>query len=81
MSHICYCIPSKVILKESEGGGKYCANCGNWYMPEHGSGQVRTKAVSHKSATGHKTGRNDPCPCGSNKKHKRCCLNKRKVSQ
>ncbi len=21
-------------------------------------------------------GRNDPCPCGSNKKHKHCCLNK-----
>ena len=21
-----------------------------------------------------KTGRNDPCPCGSGKKHKRCCL-------
>ncbi|MBN2689293.1 MAG: YchJ family protein [Gammaproteobacteria bacterium] len=20
-----------------------------------------------------KTGRNDPCPCGSNKKHKKCC--------
>jgi hypothetical protein len=22
-----------------------------------------------------KIGRNDPCPCGSGKKHKRCCLN------
>src|ERR1700721_3557141 len=21
-----------------------------------------------------KTGRNDPCPCGSGKKHKHCCL-------
>ena len=21
------------------------------------------------------TGRNDPCPCGSNKKYKKCCLN------
>ena len=21
-------------------------------------------------------GRNDPCPCGSGKKHKACCLNK-----
>ena len=21
-----------------------------------------------------KTGRNDPCPCGSGKKYKRCCL-------
>jgi hypothetical protein len=22
-----------------------------------------------------KTGRNDPCPCGSGKKYKHCCLN------
>lgn len=22
-----------------------------------------------------KIGRNDPCPCGSGKKHKKCCLN------
>ncbi|MBU3936143.1 MAG: SEC-C domain-containing protein [Proteobacteria bacterium] len=24
-----------------------------------------------------KVGRNDPCPCGSGKKHKKCCLNKK----
>lgn len=23
-----------------------------------------------------KTGRNDPCPCGSGKKYKKCCLDK-----
>ena len=22
---------------------------------------------------GHRVGRNDPCPCGSGKKHKKCC--------
>lgn len=22
-----------------------------------------------------KVGRNEPCPCGSGKKHKKCCLN------
>ncbi len=26
--------------------------------------------------TGHKVGRNDPCPCGSGKKYKRCCIPK-----
>ena len=26
--------------------------------------------------TGEKTDRNDPCPCGSGKKYKKCCLNK-----
>jgi len=25
-----------------------------------------------------KVGRNDPCPCGSGKKYKKCCLNKKK---
>ncbi|PPD57441.1 preprotein translocase subunit SecA [Dehalogenimonas etheniformans] len=31
--------------------------------------------VSHaaKDAEGHKVGRNDPCPCGSGKKYKKCC--------
>ena len=24
-------------------------------------------------------GRNDPCPCGSRKKYKKCCLNETKV--
>lgn len=27
-----------------------------------------------KRRTEHKVGRNAPCPCGSDKKHKRCCL-------
>lgn len=27
------------------------------------------------SATSNKLGRNKPCPCGSNKKYKKCCLN------
>ena len=28
-----------------------------------------------------KTGRNDPCPCGSGKKYKQCCLQAREVQQ
>jgi hypothetical protein len=27
-----------------------------------------------------KAGRNDPCPCGSGKKHKKCCLAKREAA-
>jgi len=27
-----------------------------------------------------KVGRNQPCPCGSGKKYKKCCLSKEKVS-
>ena len=29
--------------------------------------------VSNKPATSKKVGRNDPCPCGSGKKYKKCC--------
>lgn len=28
---------------------------------------------------GYNVGRNDPCPCGSGKKYKKCCLNKQKT--
>lgn len=34
----------------------------------------------HKQAKKLKIGRNDPCPCGSGKKYKKCCLNKPKSS-
>ena len=27
-----------------------------------------------------KIGRNDPCPCGSGKKYKKCCLNEQQAS-
>ena len=30
-------------------------------------------AVARKPATSKKVGRNDPCPCGSGKKYKKCC--------
>src|SRR3989339_546005 len=30
---------------------------------------------------GHKIGRNDPCPCGSGKKYKKCCLLKDEEKQ
>lgn len=44
---------------------------------------VRTKAARQALGLtmkpyvreGSKTQRNDPCPCGSGKKYKRCCLN------
>ena len=36
---------------------------------------VRTGPAPFKS-TAPKAGRNDPCPCGSGKKYKQCCLGK-----
>jgi preprotein translocase subunit SecA len=39
---------------------------GKKYHEEAGSGHVSSKS-------GKKVGRNDPCPCGSGKKYKKCC--------
>lgn len=36
------------------------------------------KLQENKTIRKQKIGRNDPCPCGSNKKYKHCCLNKPK---
>ncbi|HVQ75009.1 MAG TPA: preprotein translocase subunit SecA [Candidatus Binatia bacterium] len=39
-----------------------------------GSGPRPAGARAEPRATGTKVGRNDPCPCGSGKKYKKCCL-------
>jgi preprotein translocase subunit SecA len=31
------------------------------------------KSIVRKPAVSKKVGRNDPCPCGSGKKYKKCC--------
>ena len=36
--------------------------------------EASSESTVHHS--GPKIGRNDPCPCGSGKKYKKCCLNK-----
>ncbi len=40
----------------------------------HGDGSDTKKPV--KKTAEEKVGRNDPCPCGSGKKYKACCMNK-----
>ena len=37
-----------------------------------GDGTVKKKPIRRVT----KIGRNDPCPCGSGKKYKNCCLDK-----
>ena len=37
---------------------------------------LEPKEVPHRAAANFKTGRNDPCPCGSGLKYKKCCLGK-----
>lgn len=41
---------------------------GVWYFND--GKPVGPKPIRHESP---KVGRNDPCPCGSGKKHKKCC--------
>ena len=43
-------------------------DCNHGHDHHHG----HTQAPLVRS--GPKVGRNDPCPCGSGKKHKKCCL-------
>jgi hypothetical protein len=51
------------------------------FKPEKEDHLKKTKLSSElsskpKPAESKKVGRNDPCPCGSGKKYKKCCLNK-----
>jgi preprotein translocase subunit SecA len=39
----------------------------------HGGDAPESARVSPVKRQGSKVGRNDPCPCGSGKKYKRCC--------
>lgn len=45
-------------------------------MGGSGSPSAQQKAVPVGSRKSNKIGRNDPCPCGSGKKYKKCCLGK-----
>lgn len=42
--------------------------------------QRRRKPVVKQRIVGGKIGRNDPCPCGSGKKYKKCCWRKKQTS-
>lgn len=44
---------------------------GNWYFSE---GELITPQPYRRPTP--RIGRNDPCPCGSGKKHKKCCYGK-----
>jgi uncharacterized protein YecA (UPF0149 family) len=40
---------------------------------EHGGKRRHLRLVPQAPLRVEKIGRNDPCPCGSGKKHKKCC--------
>jgi uncharacterized protein len=43
------------------------------YFRERGQDRVATAFKSEPRRTVSKVGRNEPCPCGSGKKYKKCC--------
>jgi len=45
-------------------------------MHAYRPGAEGQRSASGHSRSGEKVGRNDPCPCGSGKKYKNCCLHK-----
>jgi SEC-C motif domain protein len=47
---------------------KFCKVDGNWYYLDGKLVMPETEVRGHP-----KVGRNDPCPCGSGKKYKKCC--------
>jgi uncharacterized protein len=44
-----------------------------WRLENYNPLQAETSTWSPSSAPAKKVGRNDPCPCGSSKKYKKCC--------
>jgi preprotein translocase subunit SecA len=51
-------------------GARYSEDVGYSEYDNYDDDEIPQPAVSNK------IGRNDPCPCGSGKKYKMCCMNK-----
>lgn len=46
----------------------FCKENGTWFYVDGESPQPKTVRITNK------VGRNDPCPCGSGRKYKKCCM-------
>lgn len=60
----------KVYMSGHPGNGISQVMFRNWIKKATRPIKLATKSVKQK------VGRNDPCPCGSEKKFKYCCINK-----
>ena len=77
MSSICTCTTPEIVFS---GKLPHCAKCGSWWDIEHGShvpGSQEAKEAHRGQQRGAVVERNDPCPCGSGKKFKKCCMFKK----
>jgi len=75
---------SKVLLKVDfdklyynmlEAKAKWLYTLDGWdeIFTEEERKNIRERWKTDKQAVSHKIGRNEPCPCGSGKKYKKCC--------
>ncbi|MDF1565147.1 MAG: preprotein translocase subunit SecA [Deltaproteobacteria bacterium] len=53
---------------------KYAARQQKQKTVESHGGEAEAEKPRQRVRTGPKVGRNDPCPCGSGKKYKKCCM-------
>jgi uncharacterized protein YchJ len=60
-------------IRQDAQGRLLCPDCGQPLVEEDGR---LVHAPPTPVRTEQKVGRNDPCPCGSGKKYKHCCLKK-----
>lgn len=65
----------KLYYNMLEAKAKWLYTLSEWdgIFPEEKRREIRDKWRKDKQAVSTKTGRNDPCPCGSGKKYKKCC--------
>jgi len=59
-----------VQVNDVSAGGQFQADPFKQARTANNSGAIVKK---QRDEAGHKVGRNDPCPCGSGKKYKKCC--------
>lgn len=68
--------PEKLYYNMVEAKAEWLYNLPQWdaiLTPEKRKELYRAQKISGTVIKGPKIGRNDPCPCGSGKKYKKCC--------
>ncbi len=74
----------KLYMNMVEAEADWLYNLPQWediYTPEERKVLFRRQKDSHTIRKPRKIGRNDPCPCGSGKKYKNCCLKKDQAAE
>lgn len=69
----------KLYYNMHDANAEWLYNLEGWdtiLTPEKRKEIKKTYTATKTIVKGDKIGRNDPCPCGSGKKYKKCCLNK-----